>query len=352
MAHKIQIKRGNKADLPVLNDGEMGLCIDTQEVFVGSNGTNIPVGVQTEIVNNLTTTTAGKALDATQGKALAEQISTVSGDVAAHKAESATQNKLGHVKVDGKTIFVNDEGAITTYMFPKDLTGSPGPEFLIAGTVEEGFFGEVPSSELITGDALASECGISQGTSQFSTEPWLKFSYKGEILFVAKKPIRYSISWDAINTANCVYGDSGDKIVVIGGKTYKATLMRALEPTNDPKTVASGSSGAVNHHSEWNRLMCQIHEEAINGSWGYPNNIESDIGILEHSLGSGNQGMYNNADLVVTSGNGRVSQCQEMSTSTSNRLHRGYFGLSNSGNITSSRTNSSEGWRPVLRLIS
>jgi parallel beta-helix repeat protein len=43
MAHKIQIKRGNKADIPVLNDGEMGLCIDTQEVFVGCNGTNIPV---------------------------------------------------------------------------------------------------------------------------------------------------------------------------------------------------------------------------------------------------------------------------------------------------------------------
>ena len=76
MAHKIQIKRGNKADLPVLNDGEMGLCIDTQEVFVGSNGTNIPVGVQTEIVNNLTETVVGKALDATQGKILAEQIGT------------------------------------------------------------------------------------------------------------------------------------------------------------------------------------------------------------------------------------------------------------------------------------
>ena len=77
MAHKIQIKRGNKADLPVLNDGEMGLCIDTQEVFIGSNSTNIPVGVQTEIVNNLTETVTGKALDATQGKALAEQISSI-----------------------------------------------------------------------------------------------------------------------------------------------------------------------------------------------------------------------------------------------------------------------------------
>jgi len=39
--------------------------------------------------------------------------------------------------------------------------------------------------------------------------------------------------------------------------------MRALEPSNDPKTTASGNSGVVNHYSEWNRLMCQIHEEAI-----------------------------------------------------------------------------------------
>jgi hypothetical protein len=233
-----------------------------------------------------------------------------------------------------------------------DLTGSPGSPYLISGTMEEGFFGEVPSSELITGDALASECGISQGTSQHSTAGWLKFAYKGEILFVAKKPIRKSISWDAINTAKCVYGDSGDKTVVINGLTYKVTLMRALEPLNDPKTVASEGSGAVNHHSEWNRLMCQIHEEAINGSWGYPNNIESDIGILEHSLGSGSQGMYSDADLIVTSGDGRLSWCQEMSISTSNRLYRGYNGVSGSGNGVSSGAGSGYGWRPVLRLIS
>ena len=232
-----------------------------------------------------------------------------------------------------------------------DTSGSPGAKKLIAGTMQEGFFGEVPASELITGDALASECGISQGTSQHSTSGWLKFAYKGEIQFVAKKPIRHSISWDAINTAKCVYGDSGDKTVVIDGKTYKVTLMKALEPTNDPKTVVSGSSGAVNHHSEWNKLMCQIHEEAINGSWGYPDNIESDIGILEHSLGSGSQGMYSDADLIVASGDGRFSWCQEMSTSTSYRLSRGLAGVSSSNNNTSSNAASSRGWRPVLRLV-
>lgn len=232
-----------------------------------------------------------------------------------------------------------------------DPSGSPGSPNLIAGTMEEGFFGEVRASEFITGNALASECGISQGTSQHSTAGWLKFAYLGEILFVAKKPIRHSISWDAINTAKCVYGDSGDKRVVIGGKTYKVTLMRALAPSNDPKTVASDRYGAVNYFSEWNILMCQIHEEALSKSWDYPNNIEKIIGILKHNFGNGTNGMYNDADLVVKSGNGRYSWCQEMSTSTSYRLHRGGEGVSHSRGYTSSDAYSHNGWRPVLRLI-
>lgn len=232
-----------------------------------------------------------------------------------------------------------------------DLTGSPGSPFLIAGNMQEGFFGEVPSSELITGDALASLVGIYQGTSQHSTAGWLKFAWKGKILFIAKKPIRHSISWDAINTAKCVYGDSGDKTVEIGGLTYKVRLMRALESSNDPKTVASAYNGTVNHYSEWNRLMCQIHEQAIDKSWDYPNNIENDIGILKHNLGSGRQGMYSDADLAVRSGDGRCSWCQEMGKSTTHRLHRGSNGVSSSDEYVSSSTYSYYSWRPVLELV-
>ncbi len=235
-----------------------------------------------------------------------------------------------------------------------DKWGTPGPLDLIAGTMQEGFFGEVSSDDLITGKDLASLVGISQGTSTNSTAGWLKFAYKGKIQFVAKKPIRHSISWDAINTANCVYGDSGDKTVAIGGLTYKVRLMRGYEPTNDPKTRAIADSGTVNHYSEWNRLMCQIHKDAINRSWGYPDNIESDIGILEHSLGNGTNGMYNDADLVVKSGDGDGSRtwCQEMSSSSSfYRLSRGDGTVSRSHVNTSSRTGSAYGWRPVLELI-
>lgn len=234
-----------------------------------------------------------------------------------------------------------------------DNSGSPGPNKLIAGTMEEGFFGEVSSDELITGNALASQVGLYYtGTSQHSTAGWLKFAYKGEILFVAKKPIRHSISWDRIKSAKCVYGDAGDKTVTIDGLTYKVRLMRALEPTNDPKTDASGSSGVVNHYSEWNRLMCQIHEQAIDKSWDYPNNIESDIGILEHSLGNGTNGMYNDADLVVKSGDGKRSWCQEMlsSSTKSYRVHRGASGVSDSTHYLPDSNSALYGWRPVLEL--
>lgn len=270
-----------------------------------------------------------------------------------HLADDVSQGEIHGLRINDKLELEYNDGTewkSVNWKSIDDTSGSPGSKYLISGTMEEGFFGEV-SSALITGDALASECGISQGTSQNSTAGWLKFAYKGEILFVAKKPIRHSIPWDAINTAKCVYGDSGDKTVVIGGKTYKVTLMRALEPSNNPKTVASANSGTVNHHSEWNRLMCQIHEEAINGSWGYPDNIESDIGILEHSLGSGSQRMYSDADLLVTSGDGRLSWCQEMSTSTSSHLVRGDVSVSYSRSWDSSSTHPACGWRPVLRLI-
>lgn len=275
-----------------------------------------------------------------------------------HEADDVQHGKIGTKEVDESGI---EDRATLSYSAElekwvvkrplDDLTNSPGSPYLISGTMQKGFFGEVPASELITGDALASECGISEGTSQHSTAGWLKFAYRGEILFVAKKPIRNSISWDAINAAKCVYGDSGDKTVVIGGKTYKVRLMRGFARSNDPKTQASSDSGLINHYSEWNILMCQIHEEAINGSWNYPNNIESDIGILEHSLGSGSQGMYSDTDLGIASGNGRRSWCQEMSSSTSYRLARGGGGVSHSSLYISSSTSSSNGWRPVLELV-
>ncbi|WP_209122924.1 right-handed parallel beta-helix repeat-containing protein [Alkalihalobacillus sp. BA299] len=40
MSYKIQIRRGLKTDLPLLDEGELGLCTDTGELFIGTNEGN------------------------------------------------------------------------------------------------------------------------------------------------------------------------------------------------------------------------------------------------------------------------------------------------------------------------
>jgi len=219
-----------------------------------------------------------------------------------------------------------------------DNSGSPGSNILIAGTMEEGFFGEVPATALITGDALASEVGISAGTSQNSTAGWLKFALDGKILFVAKKPIRHTINWMDINTADCVYGN---KTVVIGGLTYKVRLMKGA--LTDPSLYDATDRGAIG--SEWNRLMLPIHVKAPS-SWAYPAYVASptkDWGID-----------YTDTDLVTISaaGYGPCSWCQEVSnTNASYRVYRGRYGVSYSSANSSTIANTNMGWRPVLELV-
>ena len=218
-----------------------------------------------------------------------------------------------------------------------DDSGSPGNPMLIAGNMEQGYFGVVPSSQLITGDALASMVGISSGTSQFSSEGWLKFAYQGKIQFVAKKPIRYSISWDSINSANCVYGD---KTITIGGLTYKVRLMRGAN-----KDPAGDYRGSVNHNSEWNKLMLPIHIEAKDKSWAHPNNVEAYVPYWGID--------FTDADLHThrNQGDGSYSWCQEAAEIPVRRLSRGYQGVSYSYSDFPSTSYAYSGWRPVLELV-
>ena len=214
----------------------------------------------------------------------------------------------------------------------------PGPTTLIGGDMTEGFFGEVTSAELITGDALASEVGISAGTSQNSTAGWLKFALDDKILFVAKKPIRYTISWNNINAADCVYGN---KTVVIGGLTYKVRLMKGA--LTDPSLYDAADRGTIG--SEWNRLMLPVHVNAPS-SWAHPAYVASptkDWGID-----------YTDEDLLThsTYGYGSFSWCQEVSnTSASDRILRGSSGVPYCYAGPSSSAGVGLGWRPVLEYV-
>lgn len=223
----------------------------------------------------------------------------------------------------------------------------PGPQKLIAGTMEEGYFGLVTSAQFITGDALASAITLTDGISQNSTTDWIKSAGGGKILFSPMKTIRYNISWDHIFNKGAVWGDGttgGDRTVQVQGFTFKVRLFRSLNNSYNPKTVPAGRDGVHCHGSEWNRLILPLHVGAKTGSWGsYGSNVESGLPYWGTD--------FTDADLQVASGNGRASWCQNYAYSSTARCLRGHVGVAHSNYFTSSATSTTYGWRPVLELI-
>lgn len=215
----------------------------------------------------------------------------------------------------------------------------PGPTKLIVGNEEAGFYGEVPTSQFITGDELAKRIGLTAGIIQYSNEPWLKFSYMGIVEFVAKKPFRYKISWTSINNANAVYGD---KQIEINGLKYKVRLIKGK--TEGKQSESREYNGSICHNSEWNRLMLPIHESAPS-NWGSQNNV--GMSTEDWNI------KYTNKDLLTgyRFGYGSSSWCQEYAGSEDYSLTRGYSDVSDSYPNYINNDSNSLGWRPVLELI-
>lgn len=215
----------------------------------------------------------------------------------------------------------------------------PGPTKLIGGNLQAGFYGECPASELITGDELAKRIGLTKGTSQNSNAGWLKFAYMGKVEFVAKKTFRSYISWDHINAVSAVFGN---RTIKIGNHTYKIRLMKGK--TEGKQNDSSSYQGAINHNSEWNKLMLPIHENAPS-NWKYKDNVNSPT--ENWNVG------YTDNDLFTSSaaGDGSYSWCQEHGNSRSCRLYRGHIYVSSSNFNVPSRVISPHGWRPVLELV-
>ena len=121
-----------------------------------------------------------------------------------------------------------------------DFTNAPGSKALIAGTRENGFYGFVQpqdigqiesnpaGSQAFNGANLALNIGLSAGAAINSETAWMKFSRRGEIYFVPVKPLRHSVSWNAIYNQGAVYGTggvgvnppngrAGNRLSVVGG---------------------------------------------------------------------------------------------------------------------------------------
>lgn len=214
----------------------------------------------------------------------------------------------------------------------------PGPNSLIGGNLQAGFYGEVPTSDFITGDELARMVGLTAGTSQNSNEPWLKFSYLGKTEFIAKKTFRHSISWENINDANAVYGN---KTLEINGNIYKIRLVKGK---NEGLQETQSKNYKECYYSEWNKLILPIHKNA-------PSSFNSEMSV-KMPTENWNVG-YTDVELCTSQDckNGYRTWCQDIGELDFRRVIRGDKDVSDASNYSNGTTWNEFGWRPVLELV-
>lgn len=196
----------------------------------------------------------------------------------------------------------------------------PGNPNLIAGDDQLGWYGEVTSTDLITGPDLATMLGITGGVSQNPTGAWLKFAYQGKTLLIAKQTYRHSISLDNIAAGQAVLGN---RTVTIKGVTYKIRLMTGTD-----------GAGELAPGREWNDLIYRVGA----GTQIPAENKWANYTAAELCFGS--------------AGNGYVTWCQEhRATAGSVYATRGNGSITAINGYTNTMGSAPFGWRPVLEVV-
>jgi hypothetical protein len=195
------------------------------------------------------------------------------------------------------------------------------------------FLGEVSNEHIFGTGKNILEYFNPTGINQNENTDFLKFQDKsGSILFIAKTPVKHSVSWDSVNGGsdvqepnNAESGVYGAMQKVIDGETYKIRLLKGA--SSNPY---SGSGTARHKNSEWDDLLVEL--------------VSASVGYTDATL-------MTNYDR----GNGSLSWVQEQNPAYhslhSDRVNRGYYGVSVFNSSHSSGTLSDYGWRPVLELI-
>ncbi len=191
---------------------------------------------------------------------------------------SITNTGILHVTKTGTLAGVNPPYRLYVYFPTKRYVPAPiKPEVT--------FDGEITGNQLISMQDLATLLGVTEGVPFNLDTNWLKFNVNETTLYVAKKPIRHSLSWDHLNGLNTV---NGSREINIGANRYKVRLLGGVN--SEATEVTPGYDTPPTHNSEWNELMYHIHS----GVFTDPLNKITSEGITAGDLGS-----YSDGDLGV-----------------------------------------------------
>lgn len=188
-----------------------------------------------------------------------------------------------------------------------------------------GYYGQVNSDSLISSGVLAEMVGFGGDKLVTGADnvPWLKFSYFGKILYIAKSPVSCNMTWYQLQTAGLV---DGSRIVEINGKRYRVRLVHGI----------ANEAG-----NEWNDLIYRVHYQDPTGTF-WEKFSDQDMGMGYDPTTK----WYRDGSINFT---------QDDFTTSSSAVTRGGgpdgASLTVSGSIVKNSSGKAYGWRPVLEYI-
>lgn len=232
-------------------------------------------------------------------------------------------------------IYMGREVELPPYIRPT-LVGS---KKLLDGTMEAGFFGEVSQGELIGSEDLFDKCLPAKSKRRITFNPsvsWLKFAYLNKIEYIAKQPICDGVTHRDCSKDNLVFGNT---IITINDIKYRVRLIKGK--TEGKQDDTTSFEGAINHYSEWNRLILPLIQDKNETSYKYPDNVEKDrlrwTGRYKEDDLKFKDASFSNEELV-----GAI--CQE-------NIIRGLRSIENSQKYGHNAAKRLVGWRPVLEVV-
>lgn len=196
----------------------------------------------------------------------------------------------------------------------------PGSDTYVHGDSWYGYLGEVTQGNLITTGDLLGELEITGVTQASGTPEWLKFGYRHQALFVAKRPLVTDITYSELESKGLV---DGTNTIQIGEDTFKVRLLKGSCTENFVASVSESLDPVQAQGSEWSNLFYSMFTPRISSR-------------LDDWL-----------SLNATALCGVASWCQEKDGS--NALVRG--NTTTPAAYQTVGVSTTQGWRPCLELV-
>ena len=143
-------------------------------------------------------------------------VGLLSGNIVHRYTTPASQTRLSEYSLD--------EAKPTETVKPIFEDTGPGPQSLIAGDSDCGYFGTLGPSELINGIQLAESIGLDEGDLIEGEFIWYKFAYKGDILYIPSMNLRKGVKYDTLTNLKVVNNTSQNASTRITTAGYPFTL--------------------------------------------------------------------------------------------------------------------------------